>query len=104
LIAFSPSHSLTLSPSKQSCVAHHKCAVIQDDVRRFVLDEVLELAPELLHGQAGGGRDLRARRVIVKIVAPKANHVAPGNGVPGGGNVDRARARAGGGWGGYPGK
>ena len=67
-------------------VEHHR--------RRLVVDEILELLPELLQRQAGGGGELRELVRILEVVAAQANHVAARDRVARRPDVDHADARA----------
>src|SRR3954451_1520708 len=67
-------------------IEHHR--------RRLVVDEILELPPEVLKREPRSGGELRELVRIVEVVATQANHVTPRDRVTRGTDIDHADARA----------
>ena len=67
---------------------------LQHQRRWLVLDQVLELRPELLGREPAGGGEVRQLVRILEVVAAQADHVAAGDRVARGVDVDHAHPGA----------
>src|SRR5262249_24972928 len=63
---------------------------VEDERGWFVLDQVLELAPELLHAEPGTGRELGELLRVVEVVPAEPDHVPASDRVTGGVDVHHA--------------